>query len=131
MIAVDSKQIIGNEEELKKVIAAAKAFGVFFSVHSFDPNIDSSEKIKGLGFTYVRITRQTLESAMASQSANASFIRMAADFDEKGLIAVVNHVTNQEQAQFCLDLAMPYYVDGDKGSLLTEEEFITYLNFKK
>ena len=131
VIAVDSKQIIGNEEELKKVIAAAKAFGVFFSVHSFDPNIDSSEKIKGLGFTYVRITRQTLESAMASQSANASFIRMAADFDEKGLIAVVNHVTNQEQAQFCLDLAMPYYVDGDKGSLLTEEEFITYLNFKK
>ena len=131
VIAVDSKQIIGYEEELKKVIEAAKAFGVFFSVHSFDPNIDSSEKIKGLGFTYVRITRQVLESAMASQSANASFIRMAADFDEKGLIAIVNHVTSQEQAQFCLDLAMPYYVDGAKGSLLTEEEFITYLNFKK
>lgn len=131
VVALDSKQIIGFEEELKKVIEAAKAFGVLFSVHSFDPNIDSSEKIKEMGFTYVRISRQVLEAAMASQSANASFIRMAADFDEKGLISVVNHVTNQEQAQFCLDLAMPYYVDGAKGSLLTEEEFITYLNFNK
>ncbi len=131
VIAVNSKEIIGYEEELKSVIEAAKSLDFRFSAHSFDPNIDSSEKLKGLGFTYVRIARRVLESAMASQSANASFIRMASDFDEKGLVSIVNHVTNKEQAQFCLDLAMPYYIDGAKGSLLTEEEFITYLNFKK
>ena len=116
----------------KRVIKAANAFGILFSAHSYDVNSSvSAEKLHEIGFTYVRISHQTLQNAMASQSANTSFIRMAAELDEKKLVPIVNRVTDQDQAQFCLDLAMPYYVDGEKGNDLTEQEFITYLNYKK
>ncbi len=132
VIAIEVRSIAGLEDNLANVIKAASAFGIIFSAHSYDVNSSiSAQKLHDLGFTYVRISHQTLQNAMASQSANTSFIRMAAELDEKKLIPIINHVTDQDQAQFCLDLAMPYYVDGDKGHGLTEPEFITYLNYKK
>lgn len=132
IIALETRSVIGVEDELSRVIKAASAFGILFSAHSYDINSSvSAEKLHELGFTYVRISHQTLQNAMASQSANTSFIRMAAELDEKKLTPIVNRVSDQDQAQFCLDLAMPYYVDGDKGNGLSEQEFITYLNYKK
>lgn len=131
VIALESRQVTGVEEELGRVIKDVKAYGVSFSAHSFDPNNDSVDKLHDLGFRYVRISRNALQTAMASQSANSQFIRMAAEFDEKSLIAIVNRVTDQEQMQFCLDMAMPYYIDGGKANSLHEAEFITYLNFKR
>ncbi len=132
IIAIETRSIVGLEDNLARVIKAASAFGILFSAHSYDVNSSvSAEKLHEIGFTYVRISHQTLQNAMASQSANTSFIRMAAELDEKKLVPIVNRVTDQDQAQFCLDLAMPYYVDGEKGNDLTEQEFITYLNYKK
>ncbi len=131
ILSIDAQKVAGFEEDLSKVISASKAFGITFMANSFDPNIDSVNKIADLGFSYVRVSHQVLQSAMSSQSANALFIRMAAEFDEKKITPVINNITNQDEAQFCLDLAMPYYVDGAKGYRLTEEDFITYLNFKR
>ncbi len=131
ILSIDAQKIIGFEDELSKVIAAAKAFGISFMANSFDPSIDSVSKLVALGFTYIMVSHQVLQSAMSSQSANALFIRMAAEFDENKITPVINKVINQDEAQFCLDLAMPYYVDGEKGFQLTEEDFVAYLNFKK
>lgn len=131
IIAVECSQIVGMEDEIAKVIASAKQYGVLFSAHSFDPNTASASKLHEIGFSYVRVSKNTLQSAMFSQSGNASFIRMAAEFDEQSLTPIVNHVVDNEQAQFCLDMAMPYYVDGTKAHALTETDFITYINFRK
>ena len=131
IIALETRSISGLEDDLAKVIKAASAFGILFSANSYDPSNESAEKLHELGFTYVRISHQTFQNAMASQSSNTSFIRMAAELDEKKLTPIVNRVSDADQAQFCLDLAMPYYIDGDKGNNLTETDFITYLNFKQ
>ncbi len=131
ILSIDAQKIAGFEEDLKKVISSAKTLGIAFMANSFDPNIDSVSKMNELGFSYARVSHQVLQSAMASQSANALFIRMAAELDDNKIVPVINNINNQDEAQFCLDLAMPYYVDGGKGYNLTEEDFIAYLNFKR
>lgn len=130
-ICLDCRQMAGHEEDIKKVISMTRPLGLEYCAYSYDPNIDNADKIKEMGFVYVRIARKVLQSAMSSQSANALFIRMAAEFDEKDIIPVVNRVTDQDQVQFCLDLAMPFYVDGGKACKLSDQEFVTYLNFKR
>lgn len=130
-ICLDCRQMAGHEEDIKKVISMTRPLGLEYCAYSYDPNVDNADKIKEMGFVYVRIARKVLQSAMSSQSVNALFIRMAAEFDEKDIIPVVNRVTDQDQVQFCLDLAMPFYVDGGKACKLSDQEFVTYLNFKR
>ncbi|MCQ2742811.1 MAG: EAL domain-containing protein [Bacilli bacterium] len=130
ILATNAREIHGHEIEAKGHLDKLKALGIKLMVTSYDANIDKTETLAELGFSYIRTTSTLIEDAMASESGNNLFIRSVGAFPNHGVSAVVNGVVNEDQIQFCRDLSLPFYVDMTEGDDLTEQAFVSYLNYR-
>ncbi|MDD5885061.1 MAG: EAL domain-containing protein [Erysipelotrichaceae bacterium] len=130
-LALSCDEIAGHEDALRPVIAMLHPLGVRFLARSYHPEQTNVTSLKNLGFEAVAISRDTLQNAILSQSSTSSFIRMVTEFEESGIIIVVNGVTSKDERDFCYDMAVPFYIDNREVHNLTPQDFITKLNYQR